>query len=298
MLRRLTHALPFPSSACQQLTDYARFALCGLLLSAIPVKHAVAANQQNQAHIATTLPVTDLLARALLQETPIQTDYLPAKRYPVKRIGYWLQKKLPEKASGLPQYTAVINVASVWPALRVYPTLRSHNIRIVPVDAAIQLKPEGARVSRQQSAESGLDYFWLSPANLKVMNRIIAEDLVRLWPNYQSQITRNQQNNDQAISQFALQLDDMLWQQQWDGLCTTQPELNPLLYTLSLPVLDAEENDSSMRCLWLSDKSGQSDTAHPKTRWQLNSLNKVYSGSFEHWLKANLDALKSNDSTL
>ena len=90
----------------------------------------------------------------------------------------------------------------------------------------------------------------------------------------------------------------MLWQQQWDGLCTTQPELNPLLYTLSLPVLDAEENDSSMRCLWLSDKPVQSDAAYPKANWQLNSLNKVYSGSFEHWLKANLNALKSNDSTL
>lgn len=251
----------------------------------------------DSARIATTLPVTWLLTRSLTRGTELQTDYLPAKRYPVKRIGYWVQKKLPAKVRDLPDYTAIINVASVWPGMQVYPTLRTQNIRIIPVDAAVQLKPEGARVSRQKTAEDSkvLDYFWLNPANLKVMNNIIAEDLTRLWPQYQAQIVQNQQTNDQHISQFSLALDDTLWQQEWDGLCSAQKELNPVLYSLSLPVLnEADVTEGGMNCLWLSDQTSKASVADNKGQplWQINSLNKLYSGSLEEWLNTNLESLR------
>lgn len=274
--------------------------------------------------IATTLPITYLLTQALIQETNLQVDYLPTKRYPVNRIGYWLQKKLPQKLEQLPQYSALITVASVWPELEVYPTLRQSNIRIVPIDAAFQLKPGGARINQQtfslKQGDKASDYFWLNPTNLKVMNNIIAEDLIRLWPQYRQSIQRNQSHNEKQISLFALDLDDALWQQGWEAICSQQPELNPLLYALSLPVLEfAKENPDrkessgskerdregdknsenigdkqSDNCLWVTDQNVKNQDSKAKTIWTLNSLKKMTTSNFQQWLEDNLVSLKSS----
>lgn len=265
--------------------------------------------------IATTLPITYLLTQALIQETNLQVDYLPTKRYPVNRIGYWLQKKLPQKLEHLPQYSALITVASVWPELEVYPTLRQSNIRIVPIDAAFQLKPGGARINQQafslKQGDKASDYFWLNPTNLKVMNNIIAEDLIRLWPQYRQSIQRNQSHNEKQISLFALDLDDALWQQGWEVICSQQPELNPLLYALSLPVLEfVKERDregdknsenigdkQSENCLWVTDQNVKNQDSKAKTIWVLNSLKKMTTSNFQQWLEDNLVSLKSSSHT-
>ncbi len=253
------------------------------------------AQQASEVRVATALPVTYLITQSLLANTPVAVDYLPAKRYPVSRLPYWLNKKLPLKQDQLPQYSGLVTVASVWPQLTLYPQLRQQNIRIVPVDAAVQLKPQGAKVSLVADKDrADQHYFWLAPDNLKVMNRIIAEDLSLLWPDHGQQIRRNEQSNDQSISRFQLDLDDKLWQQEWDGLCSIQEELKPLLLSLSLPVLGDSATDSTelegMRCLWITDKKPKAEQSAAQ-QWTLNSLNRYYSKDLNSWLQSNLEQL-------
>lgn len=273
--------------------------------------------QEKSPRVATTLPVTYLITRSLLANTPMTVDYLPAKRYPVSRLSYWINQKLPQQISQLPHYAASITVASVWPQHNFYPQLRQQNIRIVPVDAAMQLKPQGAKVSLTARQGTEQDYFWLAPDNLKVMNRIIAEDLSLLWPDYSSQIRRNEHDNDQSISRFQLALDDTLWQQEWEGLCSKQEELKPLLLSLSLPVIavagdstiDSPTMDSSaldgsaidnpavngMRCLWVTDEKSKTEpsaeTPSISPQWTLNSLKRYYDKDLNSWLQHNLEQL-------
>jgi len=260
------------------------------------------ADSSSSARVATFLPVTYLLTQSLLQDTAIKVDYLPSKRYPLSRIRYWLEQKLPQDIAQLPTYTAVVEIASVWPEGEAYPTLRQSNIRIVPIDAAVQLKPEGARISRQQGANT-LDYFWLNSANLKVMQSIIAEDLIRLWPEQQAAIERNLQRNLNAMTRYAVAVDDLLWQQEIEGVCSDDRNLAPLLNSLSLPVLSDMVNDmmaqsgndvaiadADFNCLWISDKPSKGEQT--QATWFINSLDRPYNGSLEQWLSLNLQQLK------
>lgn len=240
--------------------------------------------------VATVLPVAHLLSRTLLADTGVGVDYLPARRYPVGRIGYWIDKKLPAALPDLPIYRSVVEIASRWPQGAVYPALRQRHIGIIPVDLAQQIKPDGARVSRS-AGEQPLDLFWLNTANLKVMLTILAEDLSRIWPQHQATIQRNQQEALAAITGFALQLDETLWQQAWEGVCSEDSALQPMLQSLSLPQLRPEENngDLSARCLEIEE--GRKPAAEAGI-WTLNGLNRYYPGTLTEWLQQNLAALQ------
>lgn len=272
-------AAPVPPASVQAVSDHA-----------IAV-HPTASGQSQR--VATLLPVTDLLTRTLLADTPVAVDYLPNKRYPVGRVRYWLDKKLPETLSELPLYTALVEIASVWPEGSAYSALRQQNIRLIPVDAAVQLKPEGARISLGQGAGE-LDYFWLNSANLKVMLAIVAEDLSRIWPDYQAKISANLTQATRAVTVYSLALDDLLWQQAWDGLCAADPALQPMVQSLSLPVV------SEGSCLRLSEEGGVNKKAESAANesadtfsavWTLNSLNRHYPGTLSQWLESHLQQL-------
>ena len=243
-------------------------------------------------NLATVLPIAHLLSRALLADTGVQVDYLPSKRYPVSRIGYWIDKKLPEELSALPAYQAVAEVASVWPQGAVYPTLRQRNIGVIPVDFAVQIKPAGARISRSAD-EQALDFFWLNSANLKVMTAILAEDFARIWPQHQAVIQRNQQQALSAITDYALKLDEQLWQQGWDGVCSDDQVLRPMLQSLSLPLLaeNKAEDLTGFRCLWIEEGKKQ-DADKAKDIWTLNGLNRFEKTSLILWLEDNLTRLE------
>ena len=243
-------------------------------------------------NLATVLPVAHLLSRALLADTGVQVDYLPSKRYPVSRIGYWIDKKLPEELSDLPAYQAVAEVASIWPQGAVYPTLRQSHIGVIPVDFAVQIKPAGARISRSAD-EDALDFFWLNSANLKMMTAILAEDYARIWPQHQAVIQRNQQQALSAITAYALKLDETLWQQGWDGVCSEDEALQPMLQSLSLPLLakDKAEDLTGFRCLWIEEGKKQV-TDKAKGIWTLNGLNRFDKASLTFWLEDNLNRLE------
>ncbi|OOV86635.1 hypothetical protein BTA35_0212140 [Oceanospirillum linum] len=240
--------------------------------------------------LATVLPAAHLLSKSLLAGTGVRVDYLPAKRYPVSRIRYWIDKKLSEALPGLPSYRAVVETASIWPEGSVYANLRQRNIAVIPVDMAIQLKPDGARISRA-AGDSALDFFWLNPANLKVMVSILSEDFSRIWPEHQPLIHQNQQRALEQITGFALKLDDMLWQQGWDGVCSDDSALYPMLQSLSLPMLAEDKTDDldGFRCLWIEE--GKKASAEPNL-WVVNGLNRFESGSLADWLEVNLNKLQ------
>ncbi len=248
------------------------------------------ADEPEPESLATVLPVAHLLSQSLLAGTGVQVDYLPAKRYPVSRIRYWIDKKLTGELADLPRYRAVVETASIWPEGSVYSNLRQRNIAVIPVDMAIQLKPDGARISRAEG-ESALDFFWLNPANLKVMVSILAEDFSRIWPEHQPLIQQNQQRAVEQITGFALKLDDMLWQQGWDGVCSDNSALHPMLQSLSLPMLAEDKTDDldGFRCLWIEE--GKKASAEPNL-WVVNGLNRFESGSLSDWLEANLNKLQ------
>ncbi|WP_417597517.1 hypothetical protein [Oceanospirillum sp.] len=240
--------------------------------------------------LATVLPVAHLLSKSLLAGTGVQVDYLPAKRYPVSRIRYWIDKKMAGELADLPRYRAVVETASIWPEGSVYSNLRQRNIAVIPVDMAIQLKPDGARISRA-AGESALDFFWLNPANLKVMVSILSDDFSRIWPEHQPLIQQNQQRAVEQITGFALKLDDMLWQQGWDGVCSDDSALHPMLQSLSLPMLAEDKTDDldGFRCLWIEE--GKKASAEPNL-WVVNGLNRFESGSLSDWLEVNLNKLQ------
>ena len=255
--------------------------------------HTQSQSETGQAgNLATVLPVAHLLSRALLADTGVQVDYLPSKRYPVSRIGYWIDKKLPEELSGLPPYQAVAEVASIWPQGAVYPALRQRNIGVIPVDFAVQIKPAGARISRSAD-EAALDFFWLNSANLKVMTVILADDFSRIWPQHQAVIQRNQQQALNAITAYALKLDETLWQQGWDGVCGEDEALQPMLQSLSLPLLakDKTEDLTGFRCLWIEEGKKQ-DADKAKDTWTLNGLNRFEKANLTLWLEDNLKRLE------
>ncbi len=243
-------------------------------------------------NLATVFPVAHLLSRALLADTGVQVDYLPSKRYPVSRIGYWIDKKLPEELSDMPAYQAVAEVASIWPQGAVYPTLRQRNIGVIPVDFAVQIKPAGARISRSAD-EQALDFFWLNSANLKMMTAILADDFARIWPQHQAVIQRNQQQALNAITAYALKLDETLWQQGWDGVCSEDEALQPMLQSLSLPLLakDKTEDLTGFRCLWIEEGKKQ-DADQAKDTWTLNGLNRFEKANLALWLEDNLKRLE------
>ncbi|MGY0218008.1 hypothetical protein ACWJJH_11620 [Endozoicomonadaceae bacterium StTr2] len=240
-----------------------------------------------QGKVATTLPITQALAKDLLQETGINVTYLPPKRLPVKRSGHWLAHKSSDSVKKAGPFDAVITIESVWPGHAAYSKLRTHNIRVVAIDIARELSAPGRQVHLSRDALQQQHYFWLSPDNLLVMTQILATDLARLWPQHAAMIQRNEKRLNQQIQHYSLEVEKLLLARDIEALCVHSQELMPQASATFL-LLEAP-GDCSPDALHLQKfRAGQKDT--PQT-WKLDSAEKPLKTDIAGWLNANLTRL-------
>jgi len=112
---------------------------------------ACTANQQKptttQLSVTTTVPVTHLIASALLESTNIEVVYLPPKRLPINRIPAWLNRVA---ANELAYTDAVLTLESVSPELAIFPLMRQKNIRLTTIDLAQEIVPGGAGIANDK----------------------------------------------------------------------------------------------------------------------------------------------------
>lgn len=226
----------------------------------------------NAASVATVSPIAHSMAAALVDGTGITVDYLPPKRLPINRIGSWINRN---KTELFPAYDAFVSMSSLRPELDFYTTLRTANIRLVPVDFAVALLPDGERVSYQSAGEA----FWLNPNNALMSLGIIKRDLSKIWPDKAETIEGNYTKISRALRAISLKIDDMLMRSGYDVVIVTNNRLLPFAASLSLPQLPKEEAVMfSSITLNTTDKAGQ---------WQLDGFSRYSDLSFiQRWTSA------------
>ncbi|MBR7889761.1 hypothetical protein J9B83_12535 [Marinomonas sp. A79] len=232
------------------------------------------------ASVVTVTPIADSMTRSLLSTTPVKVTYLPPTRLPINRIPSWLNKNRTEP---LDPFDAIVNISALRPDLAFYTSVRSTNIRAVPIDIAEALLPGGERVAVQEPSE----YFWLNPNNALMMLGILKRDLSLLWPEYEKDITIRYQVVSQSLRQIALTIDDTLLMSGYEGLQNANDSTEPFTKGLLLPTYTLEEITGTMplNTLIVSTKNNKNQwliddfSRHKKTefidRWQQNLNNLI-----------------------
>lgn len=238
--------------------------------------------------VATTLPITQALSKSLLKHTPINSVYLPPKRLPVKRIASWLKSKSEARIKHVSPVSALVTVESIWPQYATYGRLRTHNIRVIPIDVAQELNEPGSRVRMNALPEQADHYFWLAPDNLVVMGQILARDLSRIWPEHAAQIKLNLKHLHHQIQMFSLHLDRQLLEHEVTSICVQTPEFTPLAEAMFLPVEEGGQCDQQALSI---TKLGRNSQSSPMN-WTLNPAEKPLKTDIEDWLRGNLARLQ------
>lgn len=244
---------------------------------------ACGVNQQQpittQPSVTTAVPITHLIASALLESTSIEVIYLPPKRLPINRIPAWLNRV---GAHELAVTDAVLTLEAVMPELAVFPLLRQKNIRLVAIDLAQEIAPGGAGISQRQGI-SEPDYFWLDSNNLLLMINIAARDLTRLWPEAAEQISNNRQQALRQVQQMALKIDELLFDSKINSLALTDDKLMPLAQATVLPLVALEAAD-----LVITNRAEKGQPA-----WVVDPLLRPGAASLEAWLESLVVSLQS-----
>lgn len=231
------------------------------------------------ASIATVAPIAHSMTSALLVDTDIKVDYLPPKRLPINRIPSWLNKNRNEPMAS---YDALVNISSLRPELNVYRSLRSANIRVVPIDIAEALLPGGERVAVQSPDE----YFWLNTNNALLMLGILKRDLSQLWPAQSETITHNYQQVSQALRQIALEIDDTLLESGYEAVRNTRPSIKPFSKGLILPSLGDNEIEGFSVINISTQKTNDS--------WQIDDFSRFNKQTFIQRWKQSLGSLRAS----
>ncbi len=246
-------------------------------------------NSYAEEKVASALPVLHSLNQALLEGTGIVSIYLPPKRLPVSRISNWLQHKSRKTIENQGVITAFATVESIWPDYSLFPHLRAENVRVIPVDAAKEIATGGTKIRINNNDLQEQTYFWLVPDNLIAMSQIMARDYVRIWPNAKEQIRNNQFELQQQIRKFALQLDQLLLNEEIDSICTSDKTLKPLAHATELPV--ESEEDCSPEAISMVTKLPKEQGE--ERFWVVNHLNKPLKTNIDQWLDQNLKSLET-----
>lgn len=244
---------------------------------------ACAVNQQQpaitQPSVTTAVPITHLIASALLESTPIEVVYLPPKRLPINRIPAWLNRV---GANELAFTDAVLTIESVLPELAIFPLMRQKNMRLATLDLAQEITPGGAGISQRQGIIEP-DYFWLESNNLLLMINIAARDLTRLYPEAAEQINTNHQQALRQVQQMALKVDELLLIANINSLALTDDKLMPLAQATVLPLVAQEEAD-----LVITNRAEKGQKA-----WVIDPLVRPSAVSLEAWLESLVVSLQS-----
>ncbi|KGK43190.1 hypothetical protein LH51_01865 [Nitrincola sp. A-D6] len=234
----------------------------------------------SQGRVVSIAPVAHLIATELLQETGIDTEFLPPARLPVNRIPGWLRRV---DAGDLESADVVITIESVWPSLPLYPLMRSVSIQVVPIDLATELAPGGARVLMHPDAVES-EYFWLDLNNLTQMINVASKDLSRVWPEESGTIERNRFDLQRAIQRTQIRIDGYLLERDIETLSLADERLMPLAQSLGMPISETGHN--------LRLTLAAADDQHPE--WLIDPLHRIGADSLKDWLTALETGLQVN----
>lgn len=155
--------------------------------------------------VLTGIQATYSLAVALTAGTPIQVQNIPADGRQISLQKDYISRRVEALGAKFAAATAVITVTNALPSDPLYRFARNANIRIVDIDAAIPWSLDTPGVALADSpasdtswghdpdpAESSIaPYFWLSVSNAIRMGDLIANDLMALFPESATVISKN-----------------------------------------------------------------------------------------------------------
>ena len=259
-----------------------------ILLSLITTTSLAGEIVKEKDKLATLVPVVESLTKTLTKNIPVEVDYLPPKRLPVKRIKSWVAKN---SSSNKAVADVLVGIDSQWPELAFYKAMRLNNISVIPVDVAKALIPSGESVA---TVQDGLrSYFWLSLNNTLVMNGILSRDMMRIWPEHASQIKQNSHQLARALRMMSVTLDECLMDKQVDQLVLDANSYADFAAGLNLPVVTlAEAKENQLNTLFVH-KKGKSLPAMPKhvKSWPIDDFSKLAKTDFMTRWNANLTSL-------
>lgn len=255
--------------------------------------------------LATAIPVLESITRELIQGTKLSLEYLPPERYSIKRIPGWLKR---QNANSFPNADVLLTINSVWPAINLYPALRSQNISIIPTDAAYALVPGGERVAITPHQHESPDYFWLNLSNALMMTGIIHRDLVSIVSQQNNfdpieggklirSLKKNHQHLSQKLRSTQTRINEILFNTDYMQALTHSRDLEPLLSTTLLPssnMTEASTND--LPTLFITNKKvghKSTKTLPPHFRvWHIDDFGKPKDEPFSKRWENNLITLQ------
>ncbi len=259
--------------------------------------------------LSSVVPVLSSIAQELCENTIIDANHLAPKRYSIKRIPGWIKRQTTES---FPHSDIALGMSSVWPAINLYPSLRTTNIGVIPIDAAQALIPGGERVAITPT--EGLPaYFWLSPANAMMMIGIVHRDLLSIIE--QSDLEKetkkvtihalktNSLSMLQNLRTIQINIDLLLQSSEVMQVAINKQELSGLAAATLLPEVSLQEATSNtFKTLYISNKpkghSTVSDLSKHITVWHIDDFSKLRAGSFTQRWAQSLSALEETSKTL
>jgi hypothetical protein len=177
--------------------------------------------------ILTTTPVTYMLSSQLMKGTPITTAYLAPKRYGIERLPNWYASKGENiVATAGKQATVAITLKALWADDPLFVYARQGNIKLIEIDASQSISPRASSIATVTLSHNTPSlYAWLNPNNLTAMLSIVAQDLMRVWPEYKQQITQNLQSLQMATRQLINQQQQVLFDKEIDSVVLLSDQL-------------------------------------------------------------------------
>lgn len=175
--------------------------LCITLLGGCSTKGNPPADMDKQEQtVLTSLEATTLLARTLLQNTPVKVVQVTPRNYSMTGHERYYKKSREKLRQSAQEAQAVISLRSAWKGDVLYPHARRGNIRIIEIDATApkDMRRPGLPLIRNSKGEV-LPRVWLSPSNMGRMADIAARDLCAVYPQHQKQIESNLRSLSRAL---------------------------------------------------------------------------------------------------
>lgn len=192
--------------------------------------------------ILTSTPVTYMLSQQLMQGTGIETSYLPPKRYGIERLVNWFGSKGQQQVIKAGQdATVAISLGAIWHQDPTFVYARQGNVRLIEIDASQAISPraQGVAALKLENGETS-KFAWMNPTNLIRMAAIVGEDLQKVYPQYQTQIEKNQQALMLDVRELINQQQDVIFEKEIDSVVLLGESLEDFASGNQLFVVDRQ----------------------------------------------------------
>lgn len=210
--------------------------LCLLLA----VTGAVAGEPGTKLTVLTSLQATYSMALALAEGTNIETVSVVTPRVRMARHSAHFGRDSADFPQAATAASAVISIGSIWSADPLYGHARRHNIRVVPIDAAMPMDGDatGVAMLAHRSGTGTLPQVWMSPLNGIRMAEIIAADLRRLSPPDAARVDDNLDRYKRLLFAIKRSGDDCLDRAEVPAVIALSEEFAYLTDAMNIEVVD------------------------------------------------------------